>query len=131
MTEASTVFTMEKIKQLASKNRTIFVINNEVYDVSKFLDEHPGGEEVLQEHAGKDASETFEDVGHSSDAREMMVKFKIGELCESDKKALQSKKDKNKASATTSISDNFSTYKSGIISVVVAFIVTYIYSFYI
>lgn len=34
------------------------------------------------EQAGKDASEQFEDVGHSSDAREMMTKYKIGELAE-------------------------------------------------
>lgn len=31
--------------------------------------QHPGGEEVLLDQAGKDGSESFEDVGHSSDAR--------------------------------------------------------------
>lgn len=44
--------------------------------------QHPGGEEVLIEQAGKDATEEFEDVGHSSDAREIMQKYKIGELIE-------------------------------------------------
>lgn len=44
--------------------------------------QHPGGEEVLLEQAGKDATEEFEDVGHSSDAREVMKKYKIGELIE-------------------------------------------------
>ena len=34
------------------------------------------------EQAGKEATEAFEDVGHSTDAREMMAKYKIGELCE-------------------------------------------------
>lgn len=47
-----------------------------------FSFQHPGGEEVLLEQAGKDATEQFEDVGHSSDAREMMTKYKIGELAE-------------------------------------------------
>lgn len=47
-----------------------------------FLLQHPGGEEVLLEQAGKDATEEFEDVGHSSDAREVMKKYKIGELIE-------------------------------------------------
>lgn len=37
---------------------------------------------MLLEHAGKDATENFEDVGHSTDAREMMAKYKIGELAE-------------------------------------------------
>lgn len=32
-------------------------------------DQHPGGEEVLIEQAGREATEAFEDVGHSSDAR--------------------------------------------------------------
>jgi cytochrome b involved in lipid metabolism len=34
------------------------------------------------EQAGSDGTEAFEDVGHSTDAREMMKKFKIGELVE-------------------------------------------------
>lgn len=47
-----------------------------------FFSQHPGGEEVLLEQTGKDATEEFEDVGHSSDAREIMQKYKIGELIE-------------------------------------------------
>lgn len=42
--------------------------------------QHPGGEEVLREQAGGDATESFEDVGHSSDAREMAANMVIGEL---------------------------------------------------
>ena len=38
------------------------------------------------EQAGKEATEAFEDVGHSTDAREMMKKFKVGELVESERK---------------------------------------------
>ncbi|NXM76382.1 CYB5B protein, partial [Serilophus lunatus] len=42
--------------------------------------QHPGGEEVLLEQAGRDATESFEDVGHSTDAREMLKQYYIGEL---------------------------------------------------
>lgn len=42
--------------------------------------QHPGGEEVLLEQAGADATESFEDVGHSTDAREMLQQYYIGEL---------------------------------------------------
>lgn len=35
---------------------------------------------MLLEQAGKDGTEAFEDVGHSTDAREMMKKYKVGEL---------------------------------------------------
>lgn len=48
--------------------------------------QHPGGEEVLLEQSGKEATEAFEDVGHSTDARELMKKYKIGELVEADRK---------------------------------------------
>lgn len=48
--------------------------------------QHPGGEEVLLDQAGKEATEAFEDVGHSTEARGMMKKFKIGELVESERK---------------------------------------------
>lgn len=34
------------------------------------------------EDAGKDASRSFDDVGHSSDARAILVKYKIGEIVE-------------------------------------------------
>ncbi|KAB1256162.1 Cytochrome b5, partial [Camelus dromedarius] len=43
-------------------------------------EQHPGGEEVLREQAGGDATENFEDVGHSTDARELSKTFIIGEL---------------------------------------------------
>lgn len=47
--------------------------------------QHPGGEEVLLEQAGKDATESFEDVGHSTDARDMMKRYKVGEVIESER----------------------------------------------
>ncbi|XP_017487503.1 PREDICTED: cytochrome b5-like [Rhagoletis zephyria] len=84
MAEVKT-FTLEEIATHNEKKSVWIVIHDSVYDVTPFLDEHPGGEEVLIEQAGKEATEAFEDVGHSTDAREMMAKYKIGELCEEDK----------------------------------------------
>lgn len=45
-----------------------------------FFLQHPGGEEVLREQSGGDATENFEDVGHSTDARSLSETFIIGEL---------------------------------------------------
>ena len=46
------------------------------------IHQHPGGEEILIEHAGQDSTEPFEDVGHSTDARDMLTEYLIGELVE-------------------------------------------------
>lgn len=46
---------------------------------------------MLLEQAGKEATEAFEDVGHSTDARDLMKKYKIGELIESERKVIPEK----------------------------------------
>lgn len=78
-------FGMQEVKGHKDSKSTWIVIYDRIYDVTKFLEEHPGGEEVLLEQAGGDATEAFEDVGHSTDARELMKDYQIGELPESEK----------------------------------------------
>lgn len=39
-----------------------------------------GGEEVMLDVGGQDATEAFEDVGHSDEARETLDKLYVGEL---------------------------------------------------
>ncbi|KAL0904272.1 hypothetical protein M5K25_026358 [Dendrobium thyrsiflorum] len=56
------------------------IIHGKVYDVTPFMDEHPGGDEVLLAATGKDATNDFEDVGHSDSARDMIHKYCIGEI---------------------------------------------------
>lgn len=60
---------------ISSESERVFISN-------VFLSQHPGGEEVLLEQVGSDATESFEDVGHSTDAREMLQQYYIGELHE-------------------------------------------------
>ncbi|GMT33619.1 hypothetical protein PFISCL1PPCAC_24916, partial [Pristionchus fissidentatus] len=78
--------TLEEVSKHNSMRSLWFVIGNKVYDVTKFVDEHPGGCEVLLEQAGKDATEAFEDVGHSTDARAMKEEYLVGEVVEADRK---------------------------------------------
>lgn len=56
------------------------VIHGDVYDLTKFYKEHPGGEEVLLKLAGKDGSECFDSIGHSFEAITLRNTFKIGEM---------------------------------------------------
>lgn len=48
--------------------------------MTSYLDEHPGGDDVVVEVTGKDATDEFEDAGHSREARELLKDFFIGEL---------------------------------------------------
>uniref|UniRef100_A0A8C2IYY2 Cytochrome b5 n=1 Tax=Cyprinus carpio TaxID=7962 RepID=A0A8C2IYY2_CYPCA len=81
-------YRLSEVEERNSFKSTWIIIHNKVYDVTKFLEEHPGGEEVLLEQAGGDATESFEDVGHSTDAREMASSFVIGELHPDDRDKL-------------------------------------------
>ncbi|XP_007190014.2 cytochrome b5 isoform X5 [Balaenoptera acutorostrata] len=78
-------YTLEEIQKHNDSKSTWLILHYKVYDLTKFLEEHPGGEEVLREQAGGDATENFEDVGHSTDARELSKTFIIGELHPDDR----------------------------------------------
>ena len=73
-------FTRAEVLKHGSNKDCPIIIGNKVFDVTKFLDEHPGGCEVLLEKAGDDRNESFEDVGHSTDAREMSKDYYIGDI---------------------------------------------------
>lgn len=46
--------------------------------MTKYLDDHPGGAEVMLDVAGQHADEFFEDIGHSKEARGELQKYLIG-----------------------------------------------------
>lgn len=84
-------YTLEEVQTHNMSKDTWLIIHDKVYDITHFMEEHPGGEEVLLEQAGTDATESFEDVGHSTDAREMLQQYYIGELHLDDRKKVSKK----------------------------------------
>ncbi|TQS36128.1 hypothetical protein Golomagni_03431 [Golovinomyces magnicellulatus] len=76
----SKVFSYAEVSEHSGKEDLYMVIEQKVYDVSKFVDEHPGGEEVMLDVGGQDATEAFNDVGHSDEAREILSRMHIGDL---------------------------------------------------
>ncbi|KAL4093310.1 hypothetical protein PRIC1_010744 [Phytophthora ramorum] len=77
-------FTLEDVSPHKTAEDCWMVIRDEgvrkVYDVTAFLDDHPGGPEIMVDVAGQDASDEFEDIGHSNDARAQLKQFEIGKI---------------------------------------------------
>ncbi|KAL0369912.1 UNVERIFIED_CONTAM: cytochrome [Sesamum angustifolium] len=69
-------------RKLSKQARFILTENSpqQVYDVTKFLDDHPGGDDILVTATGKDATDDFEDVGHSATARAMLEEYYVGDI---------------------------------------------------
>ncbi|CAA6663331.1 unnamed protein product [Spirodela intermedia] len=91
----SKVHTFEEVSKHNETKDCWLIIDGKVYDVTPFMDDHPGGTSsysiidalslslslsFCDLVTGKDATNDFEDVGHSDAAREQMEKFYIGEI---------------------------------------------------
>ncbi|PYI00615.1 oxidoreductase [Aspergillus sclerotiicarbonarius CBS 121057] len=48
----------------STTNSCWVIINNNIYDVTEFLERHPGGASVILAHAGQDATQAFESFHH-------------------------------------------------------------------
>eukprot|EP01026_Neomeris_dumetosa_P033057 TRINITY_DN2629_c0_g1_i4.p1 TRINITY_DN2629_c0_g1~~TRINITY_DN2629_c0_g1_i4.p1 ORF type:complete len:440 (-),score=5.12 TRINITY_DN2629_c0_g1_i4:61-1320(-) len=73
--------TWSEVAQHSQPSDCWIVVNNKVYDVTEFVEEHPGGK-VIMEFAGKDASEMFETF-HSKKAWQQLSEFYIGQIQDS------------------------------------------------
>ena len=76
--DAPRSITLAEVEQHVTHDDLWLVIDGKVYDVSEYMDDHPGGGEILLNAAGKDGTDDFEDVGHSADARARLKKLEIG-----------------------------------------------------
>ncbi|SCU82931.1 LADA_0C08746g1_1 [Lachancea dasiensis] len=70
----------KEISEHNSQSDLWMIIDGKVYDCTKFMDEHPGGEEVLLDLGGQDATGPFADIGHSDDAVKMLEDLYVGDV---------------------------------------------------
>jgi cytochrome b involved in lipid metabolism len=80
---ATNVYTADEVARHRNTNDLWVTMNGKVYDLTPFVKQHPGGEEVLLDVAGEDATTCFDSIGHSAEAQFRRDKYMIGELIES------------------------------------------------
>ncbi|EFN83255.1 cytochrome b5 [Harpegnathos saltator] len=85
-------YTRREVTENKDLDKVLVILHDNVYNVHPFLNEHPGGEEILLDHKGTDGSEDFDDVGHSHDAIDLMKKYQVGRLVDSERRNKQPKK---------------------------------------
>ena len=72
-------YTMNQVKKHNKKSDAWLVINKKVYDVTKWINKHPGGM-IIMKGVGKDATSLFRNVGHSDNAKKILKGLQIGVL---------------------------------------------------
>ena len=76
------VISLDEVSYHCTMEDGWMVIYDKVYDVTEYLgrDRHPGGEDVMMEYLGYDATMAFRGVGHSAQASDILQKYLIGIL---------------------------------------------------
>lgn len=74
-------YTLDQIAQHNTKNDCWMVIDQNVYDVTSFVSQHPGGPRILQ-GCGQDATQLFtsQRKHNNSNTQQLLQKFIIGQL---------------------------------------------------
>mmetsp|Transcript_50559 Transcript_50559/g.161742 ORF Transcript_50559/g.161742 Transcript_50559/m.161742 type:complete len:128 (-) Transcript_50559:533-916(-) len=77
-------FTREEVAKHGSRDDLWVIIHDKVYDITDYVDEHPGGDAILS-NAGGDSTEKFFGPQHPQRVFDMIDDFEIGELVETSK----------------------------------------------
>ncbi|KAL1311051.1 hypothetical protein AAFC00_001265 [Neodothiora populina] len=64
------------------ENGLYIIIDNGVYEMAGFVDEHPGGAKILKRVGGKDASKQFWKYHNEGVLKKYQSRLKIGEVKE-------------------------------------------------
>ena len=77
---ALSTYTRAEVSKHNTKDDCWLIFKNGVYDVTKYVPLHPGGESNVTSFAGLDSSVAFDQVGHSEFAYGQMKKYQIGNV---------------------------------------------------
>lgn len=92
------VLSLQEVSQHNKKDDCWVIIHDKAYDLSDFIDEHPGGLAIIMKYAGKDATKAFDPI-HPGDTltKYLQPKYHKGEV--------EKKKKKKKQPSTTTNND--------------------------
>jgi len=83
LTKRVRIFASEDVEEHTSPKSCWVTRDGKVYDVTQFLPDHPGGDDLILKYAGKDVGEIMKDSvehDHSDSAYNMLDEFLIGRL---------------------------------------------------
>ncbi|KAK3710940.1 hypothetical protein LTR37_009961 [Vermiconidia calcicola] len=79
-------FTAKDVGEHNTVDKGLYIIvDNNVYEMKGFVDEHPGGAKILKRVGGKDASKQFWKYHNESVLKKYSERLKVGTLKESAK----------------------------------------------
>ena len=75
------VLSLQEVSQHNKKDDCWVIIHDKAYDLSDFMDEHPGGLAIIMKYAGKDATKAFDPI-HPGDTltKYLQPKYHKGEV---------------------------------------------------
>lgn len=80
------LYTLAEVAQHATTDDCWMIVNANVYDLTSFLEQHPGGVASMSPYCGKDGTQGFATMGrnrgttHSESANALKEEYKIGSL---------------------------------------------------
>ena len=77
------VFTRGDVARHSRPDDAWVIIDNKAYDVTSFLNSHPGGDHILARKAGQDVSAAYHAMSHSQEAAQLRSGLYVGDVVES------------------------------------------------
>lgn len=82
-------FTVEEVAKHNAENDCWLIVDGGVYDVTAFLDEHPGGKKILVKASGKDATKQFDQFHKRDVLAKIGSKYQIGKIVEKKQEVVE------------------------------------------
>ncbi|GAA6060455.1 hypothetical protein JCM10212_000883 [Sporobolomyces blumeae] len=82
-TKRNRIYTAEDVEAHSSASDCWVTYRGKVYDVTRFLEDHPGGDELILSYAGKDVEEVMDDPmehSHSDSAYSVLDEYQVGRV---------------------------------------------------